>query len=168
MVVCWAVVHVQQVGASGAQAVGCTLCGVPADSSGALPFAGVCTSGTAAGHAMGIVAVAVCVLCGHQRDVPAHSMLQLCAEVSCRSCMRQQSAGHILTDQPAAPVVAPCVCLRACVSRCRGAVGASHPLSEGRNHLQRRSSPPPPPFGKSGLLRGRSQPQLQIPLECTL
>ena len=93
---------------------------------------------------MGTVAVAVCVLCGHQRDVPAHSMLQLCAEVSCRSCMRQQSAGHTLTDQPAAPVVAPCVCLRACVSRCRGAVGASHPLSQGRNQLQRRSSPPPP------------------------
>ena len=34
-----AVVHVQQVGASGAQALGCTLYGVPADSSGALPFA---------------------------------------------------------------------------------------------------------------------------------
>ena len=99
-----------------------------------------------AGHAVGTVAVAVCVLCGHQRDVPAHSMLQLCAEVSCRSCMRQQSAGHTLTDQPAAPVVAPCVCLRACVSRCRGAVGASHPLSQGRNQLQRRSSPPPPPL----------------------
>ena len=93
---------------------------------------------------MGTVVVAVCVLCGHQRDVLAHSMLQLCAEVSCRSCMRQQSAGHTLTDQPAAPVVAPCVCLRACVSRCRGAVGASHPLSQGRNQLQRRSSPPPP------------------------
>ena len=81
--------------------------------------------------------------------------------------MRQPSAGHTLTDQPAAPVLAPCVRLRACVSRCRGAVGASHPLSQGRNQLQRRSSPPPP-FGKSGLLRGRGQPQLQIPLECTL
>ena len=81
--------------------------------------------------------------------------------------MRQQSAGHTLTGQPMVPVVAPCVCLRACVSRCRGAVVASHPLSQGRNQVQRRSSPPPP-FGKSGLLRGRSQPQLQIPLECTL
>ena len=39
VVVCGAVVHVQQVGASGAQALGCTLYGVPADSSGALPFA---------------------------------------------------------------------------------------------------------------------------------
>ena len=38
MVVCWAVATVQ-VGASGAQALGCTLYGVPADSSGALPFA---------------------------------------------------------------------------------------------------------------------------------
>ena len=103
----------------------------------------MCTSGTVAGHAVGTVAVAVCVLCGHQRDVPAHSTLQLCAEISCRSCMRQPSAGHTLTDQPAAPVVAPCVCLRACVSRCRGAVGASHPLSQGRNQPQRRSSPPP-------------------------
>ena len=38
VVVCWAVVHVQQVGVSGAQALGCTLYGVPVDSSGALPF----------------------------------------------------------------------------------------------------------------------------------
>ena len=41
-----------------------------------------------AGHAVGIAAVAVCVLYGHQRDVPVHSMLQLCAKVFCRSCMR--------------------------------------------------------------------------------
>ena len=39
VVVCWAVVNVQQVGASGAWALGCTLYGVPGDSSGALPFA---------------------------------------------------------------------------------------------------------------------------------
>ena len=38
MVVCWAV-GTAEVGASGAQALGCTLYGVPADSSGALPFA---------------------------------------------------------------------------------------------------------------------------------
>ena len=67
---------------------------------------------------------------------------------------------------PAALVVAPCVCSRACVFRCRGAAEASHPLSQGKSQLQRRSIPPP--FGKSSLFRGRSQSQLQIPLECTL
>ena len=76
--------------------------------------------------------------------------------------MRQPSVGHTLTDQPAAPVVAPCVCLRACVSRCRGAVGASHPLSQGRNQLQRRSSPPPP-LAKVVCSEGGASPNCRFP-----
>ena len=40
-----------------------------------------------ASHAVGIAAVVACVLCGHQRGVPAHSMLQLCAGVFCSVCV---------------------------------------------------------------------------------
>ena len=95
VVVCLAVVIVRKECASGVWALGCTLYGVPADSSGAPPSAGECISGMVASHVASTAVVAACVQHGHQRDVPAYSMHQLFAVVVCRAFMRWHNAGYI-------------------------------------------------------------------------
>ena len=115
------------------------------------------------GHAVGIAAVAVCVLHGHQRDVPAYSMNQLCAVAFCRSCTRWHNAERIWADRLVALVVAPCGCLRACAYQYRGAVGASHPLSRGKKQLQRRSSPPLLSLAKVVFSEDGASPNCRFP-----